>query len=182
VTAVAEPAVDVEEAAPAEPSRAQSETITDVEEATPAESQSFTVEYEGAGEALAEVKPEQPEPLTTEFGLAFPNSETARMVVFLRGECPYPVRRPAARADHPAGRGRAGRATARGGTRDHQAGRSAEASRGAVMTNELSSDENTVIGYEEGDPVTRGQWLEILARVGALARADGLELEVSEDP
>ena len=27
-----------------------------------------------------------------------------------------------------------------------------------------------------------GQWLEILARVGALARADGLELEISEDP
>ena len=32
------------------------------------------------------MKPEQPERLTTEFGLAFPNSETARMVVFLRGE------------------------------------------------------------------------------------------------
>jgi hypothetical protein len=56
-------------------------------------------------------------------------------------------------------------------------------SRRRKPTNELSGDPNGIIAYnEEGKPVTRADWLDIMAVVGELARADGLRLVINEDP
>jgi hypothetical protein len=52
-------------------------------------------------------------------------------------------------------------------------------------TNEFpgnDEDGSTILFYDHnGDPITRNDWVEIIAYVGERARAHGLELEISED-